>query len=111
MLVVEILDAEEITRERASALERNPEEKIGPGIACIGAIEREVASAPGCIRRGRIVAPEVHSDPQRMCPVNPGYVVQDLVFVIAELNGAEGIRIESEISADAQTRESWKSLD
>src|SRR4029453_18567525 len=102
---MEILDAEQIAREGSSSLKRQPEKKIRPGISGVRSTEGKITAAARRVGGGSIVPPEVYSESQRVRAVNPGDVVQDLVFVVTEVDGTECIRIESQIAADPQPRE------
>lgn len=108
VLVVEVLDPEEVAWKRAAALERNAEQEVAPGVATVGAVEGEVAAGTGGIRRGRVVPAEVRAELHRVRSIDPRDVVDDFVSVVAEPDGAEGVRIETEGARDAKAREARK---
>ena len=108
MLVGHGLDAEAVARERAAALERNAEKKVGEGIAGIGSVEREIAAAAGRIRGAGVVPAQEDACLERVGAAGPHQAVVQFVFVVAELDGTECVGVEAQITGKPQPWETRK---
>src|SRR2546430_6182396 len=60
------------------------------------AVEGEIASAAGCIGGAGVISAQQDTRLERVCAPCPHQAIVQLVFVVAELDGAKRVRIEAQ---------------
>src|SRR5260370_36917742 len=108
MLISHRLDAKAVARERAAALEGYAEKKVGEGIAGVGSIEREVAAAARRICSTGVVSAQQNACLEHVGAMSPHRAVIQFVLVVPELDRAERVRVETQITRKPEARKPGK---